>query len=143
LTIAVGCAPPLIVLGEMVMDVKTLGATVSWPDAEPPFSDAVIVTGVEDETCPADIWNCVQARFAGIVTVAGTGAATPFELVSAIDVAAAGAADNCSCTQVVVPLVRGFDVNDTDVGVGGAELTVNVPAEDQAVTAAVVGDASP
>ena len=31
----------------------------------------------------------------------------------------------------------------TDTGTGGAELTVNVPVADQAVSAAVVGEASP
>ena len=36
---------------------------------------AVIVAGVGDATCPACIWNCSHPVLAGIVTVAGTGAA--------------------------------------------------------------------
>jgi len=58
-------------------------------------------------------------------------------------VAAAGAAVSWSCTHTVSPLVSGSLVNDTDTGVGGAELTVNVRVDDHAVTAAVVGDALP
>src|SRR5262245_14286849 len=80
---------------------------------------------------------------AGIVIDAGTGAALGFELVRLTAVATAGAPVSCTCTHVVAPLVTGLPVNDTDTGVGGAELTVNVPVADHGVTAAVVGDASP
>src|SRR5207302_8319006 len=80
---------------------------------------------------------------AGIVTVAGTGAAAGFELARLMLVATGGALVSCSCTQVVSPLASGFRVNDTDTGVGGAELTVKLPVADHAVTAAVVGEASP
>ena len=50
---------------------------------------------------------------------------------------------SCTATQVELPLVSGVTVNETDTGVGGAELTVNVPGDDHVVTAAVVGDALP
>jgi hypothetical protein len=80
---------------------------------------------------------------AGITMDAGTGAIDGFELANAIDVGVDGAAVSWTATQVLLPLVSGSTVNDTDTGVGGAELTVNVPREDHAVTAAVVGDASP
>ena len=43
-------APPLIVDGEAVNDFTVVGPTVSDPAAEPPFSVAVIVTGVDDAT---------------------------------------------------------------------------------------------
>ena len=74
---------------------------------------------------------------------AGTGATDGFELVNGMDVVVDGADVSWIATQVVSPLVKGLAVNETDTGVGGAELTVNVPADDHAVTAAVVGDASP
>jgi hypothetical protein len=74
---------------------------------------------------------------------AGTGATDGFELASATAVVVDGAAVSWTATQVLLPLVSGSVVNETDTGVGGVELTVNVPADDHAVTAAVVGDASP
>ena len=74
---------------------------------------------------------------------AGTGANDGFELVNEMDVVVDGADVSWTATHVVLPLVSGSTVNDTDAGVGGAELTVNVPGDDHAVTAAVVGDASP
>ena len=74
---------------------------------------------------------------------AGIGAALEFELVNAMVVAVGGAPVSCSCTHVVSPLVSGFVVVDTDTGVGGAELTVNVLVADHGVTAAVVGEAAP
>src|SRR5436305_9978234 len=80
---------------------------------------------------------------AGIVIDAGTGAALEFELVKAMLVGVGGAPVSCSCSHVVSPLVSGSVVDETDTGVGGAELTVNVPVVDHGVTAAVVGDASP
>ena len=129
--------------GEIVRDLSAVGWTVSVPDADLPFSDAVIVTGVGDVAWPACIWNCVQAAFAGIEMEAGTGASDGFELAKATDVVVDGAEVSCTATQVVLPLVSGSVVNDTDTGVGGAELTVNVPGDDHAVIAAVVGDASP
>jgi hypothetical protein len=143
ITIAVGVAPPLMVDGEMVSDCSADSPTVSWPLADAPLSVAVIVTGVADATCPACIWNCVHPRFAGMVIDAGTGAALGFELVRLTLVATGGAPLNCSCTHVVAPLVTGLLVNETDTGVGGAELTVNVRVADHGVTAAVVGDESP
>src|SRR6185295_5771933 len=87
--------------------------------------------------------NCVHARFAGIVTVAGTGAAVGFELVRLITVSPAGAPDSCSCTQVESPLVSGLVVNETETGLGGPELTVKERVADHGVTAAVVGEESP
>lgn len=103
----------------------------------------MIVTGVGEVTCPARIWNCVQAMLAGIVIVAGTGAAAGFELVRLIVVAFGGAAVSCSWTQVVSPLVSGLTVNTTETGLAGALLIVNVPVAENAVTAAVVGEAAP
>jgi hypothetical protein len=116
---------------------------VSVPAADLPFNDAVIVAGVGDIAWPAGIWNCVHAAFAGIEMDAGTGATDGFELASATDVVTDGADVSWIATHVVLPLVSGSTVNDTDTGIGGAELTVNVPGDDHAVTAAVVGDASP
>lgn len=143
MTIAVGVAPPLIVLGEIVSDFSADSPTVSCPLADAPLSVAVIVAGVGEATCPACIWNWAHAMFAGIVIDAGTGAALGFELAKLIVVATGGALVSCTCTHVVDPLVTGLLVNDTDTGVGGAELTVNVPVADHGVTAAVVGDESP
>ena len=143
ITIAHDCAPPVIDDGETVSDFSAVGSTVSVPDADLPFSDAVIVAGVADVAWPACIWNCVHATFAGIAMEAGTGATDGFELVNATVVVVDGARVSWTATQVVWPLVSGSIVNETETGVGGAELTVNVPGDDQAVTAAVVGDASP
>ena len=70
--------------------------------------------------------NCVHARLAGMVTVAGTGAAVGFELVRLITVSPAGAPDSWSCTHVEPPLVTGLVVNETETGLGGAELTVKL-----------------
>jgi hypothetical protein len=129
--------------GEIVSDFNAVGCTVSVPAADLPFSDAVMVTGVGDVVWPACIWNCVHATFAGIEMDAGTGAIDGFELLRATAVVVDGADVSCTATHVVPPLVSGSTVNDTETGVGGAEPTVNVPAGDHAVTAAVVGDASP
>ena len=50
-------------------------------------------------------WTCVQAVFAGIVIVAGTGNAPGLELLRLIVAPPAGAADvSCTATQVVSPL---------------------------------------
>jgi hypothetical protein len=129
--------------GESVSDFKAVGCTVTVPDADLPFNDAVIVASVGDVACPACIWNWVHATFAGITMDAGTGAVAGFELVNATLVATGGADVSWTATHVVVPLVSGFVVNKMETGVGGAALTVNVPEDDQAVTAAVVDDASP
>src|SRR5258708_4648675 len=81
--------------------------------------------------------NCVQAVLPGIVSVAGTGAALGLELVSATVAPAAGtAAVSCTATQVPSPLYIGLVVEVSDTGVGGAELMLNVPVDDQSVTAA-------
>src|SRR2546422_4542203 len=80
---------------------------------------------------------------AGMVIVAGTGAALGFELVRLMFVAVGGAPESCSWIHVESPLVSGFVVNETETGLGGAELTVNVRVADHAVTAAVVGEAFP
>jgi hypothetical protein len=143
ITIAPGCAPPVIDDGEIVRDFNAVGCTVSVPDADLPFSDAVIVAAVGDVAWPACIWNCVHAVFAGITMEAGTGATDGFELANVTVVVVDGADVSWTATQVALPLVSGSVVNETDTGVGGAELTVNVPGDDHAVTAAVVGDASP
>src|SRR3982074_1358714 len=105
---------------------------------------AVIVTGVGDETCPACICNCSHPVLAGMLTVAGTGAAAEFELDRLI-VAPAGptAAVSCTCTHVVSPLLSGLVVKTTATGVGGAELMVKLLTVDHAVSAAVVGEALP
>lgn len=92
ITIAWGCAPPVIFDGEIVSDCKAVGCTLRVPDADLPFSDAVIVAEAGDEAWPACTWNCVHAMFAGIVMDAGTGATDGFELVNAMAVAVDGAA---------------------------------------------------
>src|SRR5712691_1257984 len=143
ITIAPACAPPLMVLGVIDSDFSAVGWTVRSPEAEPPLSVAVIVTGVGEVTWPACITNCVHAMLAGMVIVAGTGAALGFELVRLMFVAVGGAPESCSWTQVESPLVSGFVVNETETGLGGAELTVKVRVADHAVTAAVVGEAFP
>ena len=55
ITIAQGCAPPVIDDGEIVTDFNAVGCTVSVPDADLPFSEAVIVAGVGDVVWPACI----------------------------------------------------------------------------------------
>src|ERR1044071_5320004 len=79
-----------------------------------------------------------------MVIVAGTGTAPGLELLRCGVAPPAETADvSCTATQVVSPLKSGFLASVTDTGVGGAELIVNVPTADHAVTAAVVGEESP
>src|SRR6185503_2990651 len=80
ITIPCGCAPPLMVLGEIVSHFKEGGRKVNCPEAEPELSVAVSVTSVGAVTCSACTWNCIQAVLPGIVIVAGTGTALGFEL---------------------------------------------------------------
>lgn len=144
ITIPCGCAPPLMVPGEIVSDFNEGGCKVNCAEAEPEFSVAVSVTGVAVVTCPACTWNCIQAVLPGIVIVAGTGTTPGFELLRLMVAPPAGtAAVNCTATHVISPLYRGSLANFTETGVGGAELMVNVPVADHAVNAAVVGEESP
>ena len=55
ITLAPGCAPPVIDDGEIVNDFSAVGCTVRVPDADLPFSEAVIVAGVGDVAGPACI----------------------------------------------------------------------------------------
>src|SRR6185503_17878966 len=139
-----GCAPPLMVLGEIVSDFNEGGCKVNCAEAELELSVAVSVTGVGAVTCPACTWNCIHAVLPGIVTVAGTGTAPGFELLMLIVAPPAGtAAVNCTATTVVSPLYSGSLASVTETGTGGAELMVNVPVADHAVRAAVVGEEFP
>src|SRR2546422_2289090 len=122
ITIAPACAPPLMVLGVIDSDFSAVGCTVRSPEAEPPLSVAVIVTGVGEGTWPACIMNCVHAMLAGMVIVAGTGAALGFELVRLMFVAVGGGAENSSWSPVGWPPVNGGVVNETGKGVGGGGL---------------------
>src|SRR5689334_15168573 len=94
---APACAPPLMEVGLMMSDLSEGGIRLNCAVAVPELSVAVIVTGVGETTCPAVIWNCVNAVLPGMVTVVGTGTAVGFELVRLITVPAAGAApESCS-----------------------------------------------
>lgn len=101
ITIAQDCAPPVIEDGEIVSDFSAVGCTVSVPDADLPFSDALIVAAAGDVAWPACIWNWVQATFAGITIDAGTGASDGLELVNVIVVVVGGA--DVSWTATVLP----------------------------------------
>ena len=80
---------------------RTLNCTLAWPE----LSVAVRVTGVDEVTWPACIWNCIHAVLPGMLTEAGTGAAAGLELVRLMTAPPAGAAAlSCICTQVVLPL---------------------------------------
>src|SRR5215217_9302608 len=91
ITIPCGCAPPLMVLGDIVSDFNEGGCKVICAEAERELSVAVSVTGVGAVTCPACTWNWVQAVLPGIVIVAGTGRALGLELVRLIAAPPAGA----------------------------------------------------
>ena len=144
ITIAPACAPPLMVLGEIESDFSDGGNTLNEADADTALSVAVSVTGVGEVTCPARMKNCVQAVLPGIVIDDGAGAAVGFELVSVMVAPLAGtAAVSCTATAVESPLDSGLVASVTETGVGGAELTVNVPVVEKSVTAAVVGEESP
>src|SRR5919205_4310777 len=67
ITMPCGCAPPLIVAGEIVSDFNDGGCNVNCAEAEAELSVAVSVTGVGAVPCPACTWNCIQAVFPGIV----------------------------------------------------------------------------
>src|SRR5262245_34304680 len=92
ITMAPAVVPPLIELGVRIKEFSDGGRTVNCTDADTPLSVAVSVTGVTTLTCPACIWNCIQAKPPVIVTVGATGAAVGLELVSAIVDPAADAA---------------------------------------------------
>ena len=103
-----GCAPPLMVLGEIVNDFNEGGRNVNCTEAEPELSDAVSVMGVGAVTCSARTWNCIQAVLPGIVTVAGTGTALGFELLILIEAPPAETpAVSCTATKTVSPLKSG------------------------------------
>ena len=53
ITIPCGCAPPLMVLGEIVSDFNDGGCKVNCAEAEPELRVAVSVTGAGVVTCPA------------------------------------------------------------------------------------------
>jgi hypothetical protein len=143
ITITPASAPPLMVLGVKI-DFKDGGSTLNWTAAAPALRVAVSVTGAGEITCPAWIMNCIQAMLPCIVTVGGTGNAVGFELVRVMAAPPAGAApESCKKTMLESPLKSGLVASEIDTGLGGAELTVNVPVADHAVTAAVVGEASP
>lgn len=104
-TVAIGWAPPFTAFGEIEIDLSDGGSTVSCPVALAPFTVAVMVTGVEETTWPACIWNCSQPMLPGMVTVAGTGAAFGSELVRLITAPPGPTAlDSCTETHVVSPL---------------------------------------
>jgi hypothetical protein len=105
ITIAPACAPPLIVAGVSTTELREGGRTLNWRLACPELSVAVRVTGVDEVTWPACIWNCIHAVLPGMFTDAGTGAARGLELVRLMTAPPAGAAlVSCICTQVVLPL---------------------------------------
>ena len=105
ITMPCGCAPPLMVAGEIVSDFNEGGCKVNCAEAEAELSAAVIVTGVGVDTWPACTWNCVQAALPGIAIVGGTGTAPGLELLRLIVAPPAGtAAVSCTATQVVSPL---------------------------------------
>ena len=104
-TMPCGCAPPLMVAGEMVSELNEGGCRVNCAEAEAELSDAVSVTAVAALTCPACTWNCIQAVLPGIVIVAGTDTAPGLELLRLIVAPPTGtAAVSCTATQVVSPL---------------------------------------
>jgi hypothetical protein len=72
-------------------DFSAGGATVHEPDAETPLSVAVTVTTCGELTFPAWTWNCIQAMFACMVMVAGTGSAFGSELLIWMTAALGGA----------------------------------------------------
>ena len=53
ITIPCGCAPPLMVPGEIVSHFNEGGRKVNCTEAEPELSVAVSVTGVGEVTCSA------------------------------------------------------------------------------------------
>src|SRR4051812_7437505 len=153
-TQAVTGVPPLTAAGVSWSDFSAAGSTVNRPEAETPLSVAVIVTGVGGVTWPSATWKSVQPWVPGIVIVAGTGTTEGFELVRVTVAPLAGTpAVSCNSTKGLVPPVTacGWSTpsSDSDTGVGGAALIVNVPVADGAVTAgdpgkvAVAGASSP
>jgi hypothetical protein len=105
ITMPCGCAPPLMVDGEIVSDFNEGGCKVNCAEAEAELSVAVSVTGVGAATWPACTWNCIHAVLPGIVIVAGTGSAPELELLKLIVAPPDGtAAVSCTATKVVSPL---------------------------------------
>ena len=79
-----------------------------------------------------------------MLIVAGTGSALGFELVRPIVAPLADTpALSCTATKLLLPLNSGLLVRVSEAGVGGVDGIVNVPDDDHAVNAAVVGEASP
>ena len=105
ITIPCGCAPPLMLAGEIVSDFNEGGCKVNCVDAEAELSVAVSVTGAGAVTWPACTWNCVHAVLPGIAIVAGTGTAPGFELLRLIVAPPEPtAAVSCTATNAVSPL---------------------------------------
>jgi hypothetical protein len=124
-------------------DFNDGGCTVWFTEAEVPLMLSVSVTGVGVVTCPNWRKKFPIALPAGMVKVAGTGATTELLLVSVITAPPAGAtAVSWTVTISVPPLNGEVMVTEGDAAVR-CEPTTNVPVTDHAVSAAVVGDASP
>jgi hypothetical protein len=144
ITINCGMAPPLMELGARVSNFSDGGSTFNGREADAELSVAVSVATTGEVTCPAVIWNCVQARLPGIGMVGGRGAAVASELVREMLAPLAETAEvSCTAIQAVSPLYSGLVKDVTDTGVGGAEGIVNDRAAENAVSAAVVGELSP
>src|SRR5262249_55501915 len=139
-------APPVTrVSGCSVASFSVGGRTVNVLVDVTPLSVARNVTSVGVSTCPYSIGNCSQPWVPCIAIEDGTGATAGCELDNAIVAPAAGTPTvSCSATMPWAPLYTnpGVPMGISGTGVAGAEVMVNRPVVEKAVTAFVVGDES-
>src|SRR4051794_37707545 len=138
-------SPPGTMPGDICSDFSDAGCTDTTCDVVAELIVAVSVTGVVSVTCcDAVTMNCAHAVLAGMLRAAGTGRIDGLELVMATEPPEEPTAlVSCTCAHADSPGKSGSLVTMIETGRGGPAGTTNERAEDHAVAAAVVGDASP
>lgn len=143
ITITDVTAPPVIGLNTL-MDLSAGGCTVKFTDAEVAPNVAVSVTSVGALTDPTWNRNWPNAKPAGMVKVAGVGAAAELLLERLTTAPPEGAGPvNWTETVWVSPFEAGSIETAIDPTLGGVAGTTNERVADQAVFAGTPGAESP
>jgi hypothetical protein len=143
ITITDVTAPPEMGLNTLI-DLSAGGCTVKPTDADVELSVAVSVTGVGELTDPTWNRNWPNAKPAGMVNVAGTGAAVGLLVERLTTTPPCGAGPvNWTETVWVSPFEAGSIATASDPTPGDVEGTTNERVADQAVFAGTPGAESP